>query len=76
MTASRETLFKTADYNAVLEISLRPKPLFSGGLDSSCLAPELWKTMAMTVPSKSISRRQSLNKNNPKILNIEIQEIM
>ena len=39
MTTARENLFESAFkvYNTVLEINLRPKPLFSGDSESSCV---------------------------------------
>ena len=66
MTTARENLFKSAFkvQNSVLEINLRPKLLFPGGSDSSCLERERFKTM--TVAPETVSMVESLIKKDPK----------
>ena len=56
-----------------LEINLRPKPLFSGGSDNSCLERERWKTMTVVVewqrhsPPENVSMVEPLIKKDPKM---------
>ena len=63
MTTARENLFKSAlkVHNTVLEINLRPRPLSSGGSDSSCLERERWKMMTVVVEwQRPLPQRTSL----------------
>ena len=65
-----------------MEINLRPKPLFSGGSDSSCLDSRTLEDddhcgrMATTVTPEDVPRVQSLIKKDPKMAYSEIQDIM
>ena len=52
-------------------MNLRPKPLFSGGSDSSRL-----ELMATTVTPENVSGAESLSKKDPKIAYAEIHDIM
>ena len=62
MTTARENLLKSAFkvYNIVLEINLRPEPLFSGGLDRSCLEQERWKTTVVVEWQQPLPQKTSL----------------
>ena len=79
MTSTRENRFKGVFKvkNTILEINLHPKPLFSGGSDSSCLERERWKTMTVVIEwQRPLLLKTSLIKKDPKMTYAEIQDIM
>ena len=65
-------------------MNLRPKALFSGGLDILCLERERWKDedddrcgrLTTTATPENVSRVEVLIKKDPKMTYTEIRDIM